>query len=220
MAKQCKKNSKKHTKKICSNRCFLIAILFTIIIFALIVVIFSSYALWNDTKVQEGQNLISTGCFSVTLTDNNEDSQATSISLINTYPISDVKGQNLKPYQFTITNTCNINAQYRIALSSLSNSTLNPQYIKYLFNNINNTDTIKQLSTAPTTNLDNETLSIINSKNDPYSVSSSYLMEEESLNAGESKTFNLRLWMSIEADNSMMNKGFYGVVSVTSVSAN
>lgn len=220
MAKKSKGRNKNFSKKNSNKIWYLVAILFMIIFFALVAVIFSSYALWNDTKAQKNQNLISTGCFSVALTDKTDDGQTTSISLTNTYPISDAKGQNLQPYQFTITNTCDINAQYRVSLSSLSNSTLNTQYIKFLFNNVNSSGAIMQLSTAPATTLDNETISIINTKNAPYSVSNSYLMEEGSLAAGESKSFNLRIWMSVNATNSMMNKGFYGVISVTSVSAN
>ena len=77
-----------------------------------------------------------------------------------------------------------------------------------------------QLDRAPISKLDNETLSIINTKNSPNSVSNSYLMEEGTLTSGESKTFNLRLWMSIDADIKMMEKVFHGIISVTSVSSN
>ena len=220
MAKKSNKENKKSNIKKENKIWIIIAMLFSIILISLLAVMISSYALWNETKHQTTQNIISTGCFSVTLNDLNEANQTTSIGLINTYPITDDKGQNLSPYQFTITNTCDINAHYKIALSTLSNSSLGSQYIKYLFNNVNNIGTIAQLSNATPINLDTETKSIINNLNNPNYVTESYLIEEGSLIPQESKTFNLRLWMSIDSDYKMMNKGFYGVISVTSVSSN
>lgn len=215
-----KGKKKKLNNKKQKNNIFLLMIVFflMILMFSLIAVTVNTYAMWNQTRTQNEKNLVAIGCFSITLDDQNNSNS--SISLNNTYPISDNKGKNLLPYQFTITNTCDINANYKIVLSSLSNSTLNASYIKILFNNIDDVGTISLLSNKEIINLDNETLSKINAKNYPNSVNNSYLLENGSLASGESKTYDLRLWMSSTASNALMNKGFYGVISVTSVSAN
>ena len=47
-----------------------------------------SYALWSNTHVQKGQGIVETGCFSTDFTEVN------SISLSNSYPISDERGMN------------------------------------------------------------------------------------------------------------------------------
>lgn len=210
------KTSKKFKK---NNMGIVIVIVLMITIIALIAVFTYSYALWMQTHFQSTPNLVATGCFNVSLTDINNEGTASSINLNNTYPLSDNKGKKLTPYQFTISNTCNVKAQYKIALSSLNNSTLNKQYIKYMFNDSNSNGAINLLTSATITSLDNETLSIINNNNNPYTVISSYLMAEGSLNAGESKTYNLRLWMDSNASYQQMNQTFNGVISVTSISS-
>ena len=56
------------------------------------IVIGTSFALWQLTFRQTGTNVITTGCFNVTL----EDGDA--ISLNNTYPMTDEEGLPLMPY--------------------------------------------------------------------------------------------------------------------------
>ena len=48
-----------------------------------------SYALWSNTHTQESENIVESGCFSTDF------SEVNSISLNNSYPISDSKGNLL-----------------------------------------------------------------------------------------------------------------------------
>lgn len=217
---QTKKTKNKSRKQNNNKIGLFISITCIAIVILLISVLINSYALWNETFIQNNPNLVATGCFEISFTDKNENGESTSINLNNTYPISDNNGLNLKPYTFTITNTCSVPAKYKIALSSLNNSTLNEDFISFSFNNTELTQkNAIRLSQGQVTNLDNDTLNVINNNNNPNEVLNTYLLEEDSLDVGQEKTFDLRLWMNNLASNSQMNQNFYAVVSVSSVSA-
>ena len=71
-----------------------------IIIASLIVIVFFlgvSYALWIANFNQTDENLVSASCFQIEF---REDTQ--SISLQNTFPITDEEGKTLTPYTFTV----------------------------------------------------------------------------------------------------------------------
>ena len=150
--------------------------------------IYRSYSLWTITNTQTSTNDIGVGCFSISITDQDN------INLTNTFPISDAKGLTLKPYQFTIKNTCTINAKYQINLETLSTTTLDSQFVKI--------------------SLDGQTPQLLNSfssgtKNISDSISS-YLLDEDYLVAGESRTYNISLWLTdtateTDAENKVLN---------------
>ena len=154
-----------------------------------------SYALWSNTHVQETENIVETGCFSTDF------SEVNSISLSNSYPISDSKGMSATPYQFTITNTCTVDVKYEVNFEVLANSTLSSNYVKLAIDN--KKDILSNYeSKTPTIE------GALSSNN----IASGWLKADESI------TYDLRLWMD-EATTLEQGegKGLSGKVVVVSV---
>ena len=78
-----------------------------------------SYSMWNISVSQDTTNMAESKCFDLSISN-----QENSINLDNAYPISNDKGKSLTPFTFTVTNTCDITAQYNIHLEVLNNITL------------------------------------------------------------------------------------------------
>ena len=147
-----------------------------------------SYALWSNTHVQETENIVETGCFSTDFTEVN------SISLSNSYPISDDKGMGSTPYQFTITNTCrgmgstpyqftitntcSVDAKYEVNFEVLANSTLSSNYVKLAINN--KKDILSNYESKTST---------IEGALSSNNIASGWLKADESI------TYDLRLWI-------------------------
>ena len=154
-----------------------------------------SYALWSNTHVQEGQGVVESGCFSTDFTEVN------SISLSNSYPISDSKGMESKPYQFTITNTCSVDAKYEVNFEVLGSSTLSSDYVKLAIGS--KKDILSNYESKSTT-IDGA----IGSNN----IANGWLKPEESI------TYDLRLWIDEETTLEQgEGKGLSGKVVVVSV---
>ena len=75
-------------------------IIVVIMIVLAVVLVGTSYALWQITLTQESTNVVTTGCFNIEFKDKN------SINLSNVVPVTDEDGKKLVPYEFTLTNTC------------------------------------------------------------------------------------------------------------------
>ncbi len=136
-----------------------------------------SYSMWNISVSQDTNNTAYTECFDLSITN-----KENNISLDNAYPISNDKGKSLTPYTFTITNTCDITAQYNINLEVLNNSTLSSKFIDVMLEN----NDIKEINLL--SNFDNA---------DKVNTSS---IESRKLTTGilksqESKDYSLRLWI-------------------------
>ena len=131
-----------------------------------------SYALWSNTHIQENGSLVESGCFSTDF------SEVNSISLSNSYPISDDKGMSSTPYQFTITNTCTVDAKYEVNFEVLANSTLSSNYVKLAIDN--KKDILSNYESK------NPTIEgALSSSN----IANGWLKPEQSV------TYNLRLWI-------------------------
>ena len=133
-----------------------------------------SYAYWYITKLQDTTNNATTGCFNLELTN-----QQNEISLSNAYPITDEEGLKLKPFSFTIHNTCSIFAHYYVNLELLEGTTINSKFIATRVNN----EEIKTLDTFKTTST-----SIKNSI-------TSYTLAEGYLGADDSEDYSVSLWI-------------------------
>jgi len=83
-------------------------IIVILIFLGLLLTIGTSYALWQITLKQADENKLTTSCFRINFKDKD------SINLTDAYPMSDEEGKKLKPYTFTITNTCNTHVAYRV----------------------------------------------------------------------------------------------------------
>ncbi len=132
-----------------------------------------SYSMWNISTSQDTNNTAYTECFDLYITN-----KENNISLDNAYPISNDKGKSLTPYTFTITNTCDITAQYNINLEVLNNSTLSSKFIDVMFEgNINLLSSYDSTDKVNTSSIESRKLTtgILKSK--------------------ESKDYSLRLWI-------------------------
>ena len=157
----------------------LIIIIILIIILSIIGV---SYAVWILNLPQTGQNVISSSCFNVTFTDKD------SINLDKTYPLLDEDGKKLTPYEFTITNNCDSYASYNVNLDILNSTTLtNDNAIKIMLASKEN-GTEKEMSTSLLSSLTSTTKTLSD-------ASKSFNLTTGYLNANESKTYTLRLWI-------------------------
>ena len=154
-----------------------------------------SYALWSNTHVQETENIVESGCFSTDF------SEVNSISLSNSYPISDDKGMSSTPYQFTITNTCTVDAKYEVNFEVLANSTLGSNYVKLAINN--KKDILSNYESKTST---------IEGALSSSNIASGWLKAEQSV------TYNLRLWIDEETTLAQgEGKSLKGKVVVVSV---
>ncbi len=167
-----------------------------------------TFAFWNITLKQEEENIVKSVCLKVTLEkDENE------INLPKAIPISDEEGLALKPYKFSIQNTCQENASYQINLESLSkinNETeitddkkLDPKYVRFKLNEKEKEGTMLLLSNTDvvTPILDN--------------TYSSHKLMTGYLSPSETKEFELRLWLDKDADEGSISKTFASKVTIT-----
>ena len=116
-----------------------------------------SYSMWNISVSQDTNNTAYTECFDLSITN-----KENNISLNNAYPISNDKGKSLTPFIFTVTNTCDITAEYSVNLEILKDSTLSSKFVDVMLEN-NDIKEINLLSNFD--NADKVNASSIESKN-------------------------------------------------------
>ncbi len=136
-----------------------------------------SYSMWNISVSQDTTNMAESKCFDLSISN-----QENSINLDNAYPISNDKGKSLTPFIFTVTNTCDITAEYSVNLEILKDSTLSSKFVDVMLEN----NDIKEINLL--SNFD---------KADKVNTSS---IESRKLTTGilksrESKDYSLRLWI-------------------------
>ena len=115
---------------------------FVILSLLILLIIGTTYALLKLIGKQEDVNLVETGCFDVTMTN-----QENAINLDNAFPLTDEQGRTLTPFTFTLKNNCDLTASYNVNLEVLSGSTLSSAYVATLVNN----GTINTLGDLPKT---------------------------------------------------------------------
>ena len=143
-----------------------------------------SYAFFSTGGKQETANTFTSGCLNVSLTD-----ASTSIDLNNIYPITDIEGLDGTSYDFTITNTCNTDANYEIDLESLNQveNSLSADYIKVSLSSdtVGNVISILSDNTSVTPEIDG--------------AYEAYNLYTGTLKASETKTYHLKLWLDYDA---------------------
>ena len=170
-----------------------------------------SYAYWQLTHKQTGNNELATGCFEVIFEETGSD-----IVLTNTFPIIDEEGLQQVPYKFKIKNTCTIDAQYNITLNSFGATNLMADSsIKYAFG-LSKKDKLTYDKKILTTAIENTNISNIDLNN----LIKSYIIGNGFLRVGEEKEFSLYLWMDQDAPMSEMKKTFSAKIYVTNVTTN
>lgn len=160
-----------------------------------------SYAYWRFTYVADKANNATSGCFNIELTDQKDE-----INLTNAYPITDADGLKLKPFSFTLRNTCSIFAHYYVNLEMLDGTTLNSKWVATKVNS----DAITTLDQYKTT-----TTTMVGST-ESRTIAEGYLGSDDSVD------YTLSLWMDEDAtiDDDVMNKIFKSKVMVVSEPGN
>ena len=160
-----------------------------------LVLIGTSFAIWQITLRQEDTSQLTSSCFKVEFQDKNP------VTLENAYPISDEEAKVLVPYEFTISNTCTTSAIYQINLEVLNDTTLeNNSYIKLMIDD--DVPSVLTINDKVNKTIDNAVIS--------------YKIKKSSLEANTSVTHTLRLWMNEDTPPSAdtMNKLFKSKVTV------
>ena len=159
-----------------------------------------SYAFFSIGGSQEQANNFTSGCLNISLTSN-----SASINLTNTYPITDIEGLETTSYDFTITNTCSSETNYRINLESLNKqiNSLGADYIKVALSSDTVDNVISKLSsnTSVTPEIDG--------------AYESYNLYTGTLKGEESKTYHLKLWIDYDATKEeATNKTYQSKINV------
>ena len=150
------------------------------VLLAIFLIIGGSYAIWRLTVTPTGINRISSSCFNLSLT-----KEENVIQLENAFPVYDEEGKTFTPYSFTIENTCDVFASYTVQLEMSKSSTLPTKYLRAMVNN----EAILNLN--------------------EYEESTDYIEKDTqearilakgSLGSGDSEDYTLRLWIDSDVD--------------------
>ena len=171
-----------------------------IIIMGILVLVLSSigftYAIWNSFSVQQDSNTLASSCFQISF-EEFEDFQG--ITLQKAHPITEEEGKTLKPYKFKVTNKCQDYASYEIHLEIDKDSTLSDY-------------------NAIRVSLDDESF-LLGSKNEVQTTldtaQKAFLFTTGYLDKGDSKEYELRMWVDEEADSSVSGGTFLSQVTLT-----
>lgn len=183
---------KKETKK--ENKLgFLVLVLCFLICFIAV-----GYALWQQVFRGEKVNELSTATLILTL----DESASNGISLLNSIPVTDKKGQTFTPHTFKVKNSGTVDANYRLLIvndtekykdDSCSDKMLQWGNIKY---------SLSKNDEAATTALLSDTSGVL------------YMGK---LGVGQTDSYSLKLWIKSEAGNEIMNQHFHGLIRVEAI---
>ena len=173
--------------------------LITSIVIVVVATITITYAYLSFTSTQTGANNLSTGCFDIEFT------ESSSIQLTS-YPMSDQTGLQTSPYTFSFKNTCDTQTNYQVILNV--KNTTDISLLNYVNYSLDSTST-NILSNASKVEL---TSGLVSSD-----TIASYLIDAGSINGtSEVKSYDLRLWFSIDGGNDIMGHTFEAEVMVYS----
>ncbi len=173
--------------------------IYTSLLLIVVLLIGVSYALFQIFARQSGQNNISTiDCLSITYEDVSD-----AISLVNEFPITDNEGYQKSPYTFKVTNNCSEYVGLEIGVETLTSSTISPQYIKGSVNKVGITPMAKILSTGKV--------------GEAMNGGTNYIIKKDGLNANESVSYELRLWIDYDTTEAQAGKEWHGKVVVSAV---
>ncbi len=172
----------------------------SIFIIGLVIVLTSiglSYAYWKTTIIGDKGNNVTSGCFNVEMINQKDE-----ITLGSTFPITDAEGLKLKPFSFTLKNTCTIFAHYYVNMEMLEGTTLNSKFVAVRVNNeaINTLDTYKVANTT------------INTSTESRTIAEGYLGTDEEVD------YTVSFWVDEDAtiDDDVMNKVFKSKIVINS----
>lgn len=161
----------------------------------------SAYAVFTSLSVSD-YNTVKMGALELSY----EEDESSVINLESTYPISDEEGEASKGYDFSIRNTGTLASKYVVYIGSdsavISSENCSENLIDYKDIKVNvNNGTTTTLNSYATGQYDTSGYEL-------------YKLEEGTLQPGETKKFNIKMWINIDADNSVLGKHFHGKVVI------
>ena len=166
------------------------------LMFITVLVIGTSYALLTKNIIGSSNKVVyKVGDLEVKL----DESGSKDISLTNATPQEDSEGLSNEPYSFSIVNNATTDLKYTIYLEddidAKNSCGTNCELVPYNF--------VKYNLSSDSTSLKTNTLS-----------SSSTELYTGTITSKSTDKFNLRVWLSIDADNTAMNKYYFGKIKV------
>lgn len=167
------------------------------IVIGIISLIGTSYAIFQVARTSERKSVLNTGSFQIDFTTGEV------ITLNNMGPMSTADGMNTNSFQFTITNSGTMDSIYKIYLEE------------------NKTDSNHPLSTVPNTDYLMISYKTDNGKySEPVAIKNLYnsntLVLNKQLKAGESITYEMKIWLNKEAGNDYQNTMYSARIAVES----
>lgn len=185
--------NKKITKAITREAQFTIVSIF----FVTIIMISSAYAVFSSVQKQESYNTLTVGTLKIDFDQSSTD-MGNIINLNGAYPTSDEEGQKTPPYSFKITNSGTLDAYYKIRI-------------------VDDTDMINEDGCQDNL-LPKEKIKVSINGGTPFLLNSTeannYIVNDGNLNASESRTFSIRIWIDETAGNEVLGKHYHGKIVV------
>ena len=167
------------------------------ILLSLSLILGYTYSIYQIDKKQSTVNEIHVGCFTINFEDSGTDSTTyTDLSITNSYPLTTEEAMAKTPYKFRITNVCNYVSKTDISINVLKTSSISQMAINQGKTIGDMVDVSIQEGTRAASvpiNLSSFDEGTIRSEDNETDVS--YLIRTDFLDAGESKTFNIWMWV-------------------------
>jgi len=155
---------------------------FMLVLVAVIILSGTSYALLKSTSKGSNPYVMNVGVLEISFQDSEEDK----LTLVNQIPISDDEGIDSEDeYTFTIKNTGTLPATYSVYIEETSTNPEFKSVIRYITSKNN-----QEYGDAKTLSEDK------------------YIDTNATLGIDQTATYKVKLWLSIDADSTYMNKTF------------
>lgn len=166
------------------------------IILLVCLVVGASYALFSINDEQEGKNKISSGCVSVSFSN-----ETGTLSIDKAYPMTDIEGQSQTGYSFKLKNNCDSEVAYVVNLDVFNVSGVT---------NLEQDDIILGIDSKVARDLTNY------NNTDKHSADASYAKNIYSnvLKAREEYTHTIKLWVDENVGNEAQNAKFKSQIFV------
>ncbi len=167
------------------------------IFLVVIVILSSSFAIFTSIQKSENYNSITVGILKI---DFSQDT-ANTLNLNGAYPTPDVNGLETEGYSFKISNTGNLNAQYKIRI-------------------VDDTEMIHEDGCASNL-LDKSKIKVSINDGAPFlldsKATSDYVVELATLAPSNYKDYTVKIWIDENAGNEVLGKHYHGKIIVDSV---
>lgn len=173
------------------------------IFFVTIVMISSAYAVFSSVQKSENYNTLSVGVLKVDF-NQSESNLGNIINLNGAYPVTDNEGLKTNPYQFSITNSGTLDANYKVRIiddndmiesDECGDNLLNKAYVKVSINN-------------------GEPFLLTQAEYNDYTI------KEGMLSPSQSEQIDVRIWIDENAGNDSLGKHYHSKIVVETESKN